>query len=254
MSIIANDFFLRCVRFILVLVLVASLAHVAGVLFDSGYVTGHSFRIPSNTVTLQLNLAQPHSNFVQDMLEGAVDGWNASKSDALQIRRPAPFIPDSIAPHFNSAGYELLTNTNQQILRYQEPDFGKRLILLWLGASYSTQGLGAAVALSGIIWLLWQLVRGVTPAAPFTQANARRLRWIALLLLGWIVWQEIAHALLPFLLPSFTAHHLPLPLVRYVELNGDAQTPSIWLVSVLAIIALIYRRGVELQQEAELTV
>lgn len=238
----------------LVLFLIVSLAHVAGVLFDSGYVTGRSFRLPTNTVTLQLNLARPHHNFIQDIVEGAMDGWHATTPGQLKIRRPAPFAPDSVAPQFNSAGYELLTNTNQQVLRYQEPAFGKRLALLWLGASHSTTGLGAALALSGIILLLWKLVRGVTPATPFTQANARRLRWIALLTLGWIIWQEIAHALLPLLLPSFTAEHLPLPLARYVELNGDAQTPDIWAVSVLAVIALIYRRGVELQQEAELTV
>ncbi|WP_162303492.1 DUF2975 domain-containing protein [Hymenobacter sediminis] len=254
MPTISNDLFLRCIRFILVLSLITACVHVLDVLFDTGYVTGRSLRLPANTVTLQLNLTRPHRNFIQDIAEGATDGWRAGGSGSARVRRPAPFVPDSVAPRFNAAGFELLTNTNQQVLRYQERSFGKRLSLLWLGASHTTMGLGAAVALAGIVWQLWLLVRGVTPAAPFTQANARRLRWIALLILGWAVWQEVAHALLLVLLPDFPAPHLPLPLARYVELTGDAQTPNLWAISVLGVIALIYRRGVELQQEAELTV
>ncbi|UYZ62803.1 DUF2975 domain-containing protein [Hymenobacter weizhouensis] len=249
----STAFVLRYTRFVIALLFIGSCVNVLATLFSAGHTTGHP-SVPADTMTLRLNLAHPHYYTFEGTVRDMKRGWQDAQQDALAVPRPAPFTPDSVAPSFNRSGFELLADTDQQIVRYREPSLWRRVALLWLGASHETMALSTALILTALTWLLWRLLRDVTPATPFTQTNARRLRQMLLLIVGWIVWQQLAHLFLSFLMPAFSLQNLALPVARYVELNGDAQAPEMWMVMVLSVVALMYRRGVELSQEAELTI
>lgn len=110
----------------------------------------------------------------------------------------------------------------------------------------------AAAALGS--WLLLQLLRDVTPATPFTSANARRLLHLALLVLMLNLWDYVARTVVLLLVPAFRIAELTVPLSHYVRLNADEVVPGFWVGFMLLIIAAVYQRGVELSHEAELVI
>ena len=69
------------------------------------------------------------------------------------------------------------------------------------------------------------------------------------------MWQQVAHILLPLIveLPA-AAPSTALPLTRYIHLYDDELVPSLLLLNGFGLLLILYRRGVALQQEAELTV
>ena len=163
-------------------------------------------------------------------------------------RGPLPVIK------VDAAGFELAADPHEPLLRYREPDARKRVALLYLGATDDSISLPWIVLISAGSWLLWGLLRDVTPEAPFTFANAKRLRWLGLLVIGLYYTQKLEYVLVRSLVPAFHAPGLPETLNHYVRLNTENTLPGVWTGIMLAIIAVVYRRGVELSQEAELVI
>ncbi|NML66065.1 DUF2975 domain-containing protein [Hymenobacter sp. RP-2-7] len=149
--------------------------------------------------------------------------------------------------------FDLVANPITPLLRYPEPSAPKRLALLALGA------LPGAVSVPGLLfwiygsWLLLKLVQDVTPETPFTEANARRLARLALLVLGLSLWDYAAQACVLALVPAFRAVGVASSLNHYVQLSTE-ELPGFQVGFMLSVIAAVYRRGVVLSQEAELVI
>ena len=94
----------------------------------------------------------------------------------------------------------------------------------------------------------------MTPETPFTLANAQRLRKLALLVLGLYFWQYVAYLLVWLLVPAYRVASLAYPLSHYVRLNTENLVPGPAVGIILAIVAVVYQRGVELSREAELVI
>lgn len=204
---------------------------------------------PADLVTLRLNLARPHEYPLQYMVRGAQDGWRAGSASVKQSTVTEP------VPQLSVSAYELLPDTSQRLLRYREASWGRRASLYLLGAVPGTMSMATALVLAGIGWLAWLMVRNFQLAAPFSPENTRRIRLLGGLLFGWVVWQQVAHMLLIFVikLPA-VALSTPLPVAHYVYLYDDALVPSLLLLNGFGLLLILYRRGVALQQEAELIV
>jgi hypothetical protein len=152
------------------------------------------------------------------------------------------------------AGFELQASPGASLLRYREASALRRGALLALGAWSGSLSVPSVLLLALGSWLLLQLLRDVTPATPFTPANARRLLHLALLVLGLNLWDYVARAMVLALVPSFRIAELTAPLSHYVRLNTADVVPDFWVGYMLLIIAAVYQRGVELSREAELVI
>jgi hypothetical protein len=196
-------------------------------------------------VRLRLQTEQPAAfGFWYGLQAGWEDGSNAAAGHRLDCDHPAP-LPLVCGPHF-----DLVTNPTAPLLRYQEPSTWKRVALLYLGA------LPGPLSLPGLLfwmygsWLLLRLLQDVTPETPFTQANARRLAHLALLVLGLNLWGYVAQLSVASLVPAFQTAGLAYSLNRYVQLSPQELIPGFEVGFILFVIAAVYRRGVELSQEA----
>lgn len=204
---------------------------------------------PVDLITLRLNLARPYQYPLQDIVRGARDGWREGTASVQPRAVPSP------TPQLPASTYELLPDTTQRLLRYREASWGRRASLYLLGAVPGTMSLATALVLMGMGWLAWLIVRNFRLAAPFSTENTLRIRLLGGLLFGWVVWQQVAHALLIFVVKLPTvALSTPLPAAHYVYLYDDALVPSLLLLNGFGLLLILYRRGVALQQEAELTV
>jgi hypothetical protein len=196
-------------------------------------------------VDLQLDVTRPaHFRFWHDMEAGYQDGAaGRPKLEKLQALHLAP-----------GQLFELAADPTVPLLRYHEPSVPKRVALLALGAlqgTYSVPGLLFWVYGS---WLLLKLLQDVTPQTPFTPANARRLAKLTVLVLGLNLWDHVAQFSLLGLVPAFRAAGLASSLNQYVLLNTNELVPGLPVGFMLLVIAAVYRRGVELSQEAELVI
>ncbi|AMR28397.1 hypothetical protein A0257_15730 [Hymenobacter psoromatis] len=158
------------------------------------------------------------------------------------------------SPRPAAANFELATDLRAPLLRYREPSAWKRVGLLALGALDDSMSVAELLLLAVGSWLLLKLLQDVTPATPFTLANARRLRQLALLVFGLHLWSYLAYALVWLLVPPYRVASLAAPLSHYVRLNTDDLVPSVAVGFMLLIIAAVYQRGVELSREAELVI
>jgi Protein of unknown function (DUF2975) len=177
-------------------------------------------------------------------------GFENGKSNNLQPPRQL-LLPRLQA---STTGFELTANPQAPVLRYQEPNPWKRLALLLLGASDDLFSLSWILLLGIGSWQLWRLLLDVTPATPFALANSRRLATVALLVLSLNLAEEISYVAVRSLMPDFHAPGLVEPLSHYVQLSTENTLPNVMVGIMLAIIAAVYRRGVELSQEAELVI
>jgi hypothetical protein len=157
-------------------------------------------------------------------------------------------------PARTATSFDVQAYPYTQVLRYREPSVAKRLALQALGALDDSLSVAGLLLLGYGSWLLFKLVRDVTPETPFTLASAQRLRKLALLVLGLNLWQYVAYLLVWALVPAYRTAQLAYPLSHYVRLNTEDLVPSILVGFVLAIIAAVYQRGVELSREAELVI
>ncbi len=219
-------------------------------LVGAGFVTltlcGRAYDVANAPeVRLKLDTSQPNLGGFWYEMEAGLSGVCLSRAcedwGSLPAPRPA------------AASFELAADPRTPLLRYREPSAWKRVGLLALGALDDSMSV-AGLLLAGGSWLLLRLLQDVTPATPFTLANARRLRQLALLVFGLHLWSYLAYALVWLLLPPYRVAGLAAPLGHYVRLNTDELVPSVAVGFMLLIIAAVYQRGVELSREAELVI
>jgi hypothetical protein len=200
-------------------------------------------------VRLSLHTDQPAAfGFWYDLQEGFEDGVHS------QTRRRPDW--DQLSPLHLAPGrrFDLTPNPNALLLRYQEPSALKRVALLYLGA------LPGHLSVPGLLfwtygsWLLLRLLRDVTPETPFTQANAQRLAQLTKLVLGLNLWAYVAQGCVLRLVPAFPAAGVPYSLNHYVQLSSEEVIPGLAVGFMLAVIAAVYRRGVDLSQEADFVI
>lgn len=188
------------------------------------------------------NLFRP----VHEMQAGFEDGY--AGKPYRPGRGPLPAL------RTGTSGFEVVADPQMPLLRYTEPSPWKRLALLYLGASNNYLSLAWVVFFGVGSGLLWRLLLDVTPASPFTFANARRLRCLGMLVLGLDFAEELSYLALRLLMPVFQVPGLAEPLSHYVRLNTETTLPGWEMGLVLLIIAAVYQRGVELSREAELVI
>ncbi len=179
-----------------------------------------------------------------DAESGFRDG---QQGQAREERGPLLALPEATS-------VALVADPHASLLRYREPSALKRMALLALGALDDSLSVAGLVFLGYGSWLLLKLLQDVTPATPFTQANARRLRQLTLLVLGLYLWHYPAYLLVWALVPAYRVAQLAQPLSHYVRLNTDDLLPGVAEGFILLIIAAVYQRGVELSREAELVI
>ncbi len=187
-------------------------------------------------------------------LFSAAYDMNAGFDDGRRGRHLRPERGPLPALRADATGFELAADPNEPLLRYREPSAWKRVALLHLGATDDSLSLSWFILLSVGSWLLLGLSRDVTPETPFTLSNARRLSRLALLIILLSFSQNLAYLALRALVPAFHAPGFAETLNHYVRLNTGTTLPGYWSGVVLAVIAVVYRRGVELSQEAELII
>lgn len=195
-------------------------------------------------VRLTLNTMRPNVfGAWHDTQSGFVDGL---KGQRRPERGPLPALA--------AADFDVHADPHAQLLRYREPSEWKRMALQALGALDDSLSVAGLLFIGYGSWLLLRLLQDVTPATPFTQANAQRLRKLALLVLGLNLWQYVAYLLVWALVPAYRTAQLAFPLSHYVRLNTDDLVPGLAVGFMLVIITAVYQRGVELSHEAELVI
>ena len=198
---------------------------------------------------VQLNLDTTWPNSFAVFYSGKAGFEDAKHNQPNRMRQS--LLPPML---HNAAGFELAADPHKPVLRYKEPNAWKRLALLHLGASDKMFSLSWILFLGIGSWQLWRLLLDVTPATPFTRANSRRLARLALLVLSLSIVQTISYLAIRSLVPTLYSPDLVEPLSHYVSLNTEYTLPGTWVGVMLAVIAAVYRRGVELSQEAELVI
>ncbi|WP_139255096.1 DUF2975 domain-containing protein [Hymenobacter psychrophilus] len=209
---------------------------------------------------LRLDTRKPHEFFLLGALDRktkrpATDTYPAKQRTAFDsLSRPRQQTVRMVSPTNAIAPFQLVAETQVHWLQYTEPSPWKRLALYFLGATDYQISLLKFVYYALGSWLLYRMLREATAATPFTAANARRLRYLSLLVIGFFFSHHLAYWLVRECIPLLYAPGMAQPLSHYVLLNTDRDSPGAITIVVLSIIAFIYRRGVELHQEAELTV
>ncbi len=161
----------------------------------------------------------------------------------------------SIPVEWGQKGSTTLTHTDQPLISL---DPGKRKGILRVPI-HSQLGLCAAffrvTGLAGFVWffgLLRQIFRHTRPNSPFHPENARRISQMGLLIIAFLLFTEIHDTLSQMLAKPYIEAISPdfyANMSYSIELNGS------WVFGlVILALAQVYRRGVEIQQENELTV
>ena len=206
--------------------------------------TGQS--LPADLVTIKVRTARPHElTGAGDAIAGFTDGVAG---------RPEKSAYLSSAPFGKNTQHELLPDSYEKVLRYREPSGWKRLLLLNLGftSDYLSLQLVAFLFISAL--LLVRILNSLRRFGPFTAANARRICWLGVLLIATDAYQGLAYWIARFVVPPFVEAGLVKPLNYYVVMNNNLDYGG-WLAGViLLLIAAVYQRGVDIYQEAELTV
>ncbi|WBO85438.1 DUF2975 domain-containing protein [Hymenobacter yonginensis] len=144
----------------------------------------------------------------------------------------------------------LLMHAQIGTLVVQEPSAVRRVLLRLVNAERGP--LPMIVAGLAFALLMAKILGDIKPGVPFTAANVRRLRWLAVLLLCCEVYQRAAS----WWMQDYLSR---LPAAGTADLVTNADFGSSMLSSglaaaVLVLLASSYQRGVELTEEAELTV
>lgn len=153
--------------------------------------------------------------------------------------------------------FRLVPKSQQLALVYVERSLGKRLALMLLGVNNHAGGRSSVVLvlysmLTGM--LLYHILTDMSLASPFTEKNARRIRWLGLLMIGIDLYQYVAFRYLLSIVPNFQAPSLRGNVWQYLTLDPAGETGAWKFGLVLLVIAAVYKRGVIMAQEAELTV
>ncbi|TGE18372.1 DUF2975 domain-containing protein [Hymenobacter elongatus] len=145
---------------------------------------------------------------------------------------------------------QLVQQATTSRLVYREPNAVRRFVLRLMNSQPQPVPYVLATLLFCI--LLYRILRDIRPGIPFTPANVQRLRWLGLLFAAcdlykltatWWMRQHLAQ-----LVPNLAANLVP-------DTHFNSSLVANWLIGLmLLIIAAGYERGVELTEEAELTV
>ena len=230
---------LRLLRFMAIVFLVAG----TGLAFSLLGRTADAVTDPQ--IRLSLSTEQPAAfGFWYSTQAGFEDGLKGT----AHPRSDRDYLPP--LPRAGTQRFDLVADPHTPLLRYQESSVLKRVALLYLGA------LPGHLSLPGLLfwiygsWLLLRLLRDVTPETPFTQANAQRLARLSALVLGLNLWDYVAQFSLLNLVPAFRTAGVAYSLNHYVQLSSEQLIPGLEVGFILFVIAAVYRRGVELSQEA----
>ncbi|OUJ69194.1 hypothetical protein BXP70_26770 [Hymenobacter crusticola] len=151
-----------------------------------------------------------------------------------------------------------VAKSNQQRLIYREPNVAKRLVLNLLGVNNSSLSRSSlALALFSMLTgrMLFHMLRDLRLDTPFTELNARRIRGLALLMIGIDVYEYLALNALRILVPAFPLGDGTGTVTPYIILDPSLGGFGSWKFGlVLLVIAAIYQRGVQMAREAELTI
>lgn len=142
-------------------------------------------------------------------------------------------------------------------LVYVERNFGKRVALMILGV---TNHAGGRTSLPLLLYsmltgmLLYEILTEMQIESPFTEKNARRIRWLGFLMIGIDVYQYVAFRYMLSIVPHFRAPGLRGTVLEYLVLDPAEETGAWKFGLVLLVVAAVYQRGVLMAKEAELTV
>ncbi|TGE21822.1 DUF2975 domain-containing protein [Hymenobacter aquaticus] len=153
--------------------------------------------------------------------------------------------------------YRLVRHSEQVSLKYMERNRGKKVALELLGVLNSAGGRSSLPLivysmLTGM--LLYRILNEMQIESPFTEKNARRIRWLALLMVGVDLYQYLARITLAALLPPVPVPGHSGTAAQYMVLDVGPETGAWKFGLVLLVIAAVYQRGVVMAEEAELTV
>ncbi|MCB2376296.1 DUF2975 domain-containing protein [Hymenobacter sp. BT635] len=184
-------------------------------------------------------------------------------SVTLQVRAPQNGqlgMPgyDSLVASKQPNAHRLVPLTERLSLKYIEHNWGKKVVLELLGVLNSSAGGRGSLPLmlysmlTGM--LLYRILNEMRIESPFTEKNARRIRWLGLLIIGIDLYQYLARILLAKLVPP-----VPMPghqgsVAQYILVDVGPEIGAWKFGLVLLVIAAVYQRGVVMAQEAELTV
>ncbi|SHJ30557.1 Protein of unknown function [Hymenobacter daecheongensis DSM 21074] len=181
-------------------------------------------------------------------------------------QQPADVVTLSVRQKILNWDAKPLRDTEQQVARggavqlvqlgtisrlmYREPNAARRFVLRLMNSQ--PQPVPYVLATLLFCVLLHQILRDIRPGVPFTPANVQRLRWLALLFAACDLYKMLA--------TWWLRHHLAQVAPGLApDLIPDTYFSSSlvanWLIGLmLLIIAAGYERGVELTEDAELTV
>jgi hypothetical protein len=153
--------------------------------------------------------------------------------------------------------HQLVPKSEKLALVYRERDYGKLLGLNLLGITNKAMGRTSVPLLlySMLTALtLYRILHDTRLESPFTEVNARRIRWLGVLMIGIDVYQYLAYAYLRAIVPALPLPGHAQPTTQYLVLDPATAGGSWKFGLVLLVVAAVYQRGVELAREAELTV
>ena len=164
----------------------------------------------------------------------------------------APVSPVTVAKEEVAAGKptQLVMHSQNGTLVLREPQASRRLLVRIINAEKGPLPLLLAGLLFSLI--IAKILGDVKPGVPFTPANIRRLYWLAMLFVGCEVYQRAASWWMQHYLRSVTPAGL-VELMPNSQFNSSMVSNGI-AAAMLIILAASYRRGVELTEDAELTV
>jgi hypothetical protein len=153
--------------------------------------------------------------------------------------------------------HQLVPISSKVALVYRERNLGKRLGLLLLGmTNHSAHRASVPLMLYSMLTglFIYRILHDLHLESPFTEVNARRIRWLGLLMIGIDVYQYLEFLYLRAIVPP-----LPMPgeqgiVTRYLVLDPGTEFGGWKFGLVLLVVAAVYRRGVMMAREAELTV
>ena len=166
----------------------------------------------------------------------------------LQVPQATPTAAEAAVAAGRAA--EFLPWGTSGLLVYRETNPLTRLALrLIMSRPQSVPYVLATLLFCALVYLI---LRDIKPGVPFSAANVRRLRWLGTLLIACDVYK--------WTLAWWLARHLAavapagLENLRPVSPFGTSLVAN-WLIGLmLLIVAAGYQRGVELTEDAELTV
>ena len=113
--------------------------------------------------------------------------------------------------------------------------------------SYGSLGVFSPFFTMALLWLLMKIFDSLQAGQVFTQQNASRIKWIGWILIGRFLYSVAVSAALGHYLESFK---LPYEWAR----GAMPDALNLHMGILVLCIGLVYQKGVELKQEAELVV